>query len=156
MSARLDVVLATATELSDPDVDDAPLRGALAAAGLRADTLAWDDPTVDWSAAAVCFLRSTWNYWGKHDAFLAWTERCAAATRLWNPPSVVRWNIHKSYLLELESRGVPVVPTRLVRRGDRLDVRELLRTWPTAVMKPAIGAGSFGALRVQADDLAAG
>jgi len=152
---RLDVVLATATRLTGPDVDDAPLRGALAAAGLRADTLAWDDPAVDWSATALCLLRSTWNYVHNLDAFLAWTERCAVATQLWNPPPIVRWNSHKSYLLDLQARGLPVVPTRLVRCGARLDVRETLGVWPAAVIKPAVGAGSFETIRISGDDLAA-
>ena len=35
-----------------------------------------------------------------------------------NGRETVRWNTHKSYLLDLQARGLPVVPTHLVRRGD--------------------------------------
>ena len=106
------VIVVSATVLSRPDDDDAPLREALTAAGADAETRAWDDPTVDWAGAGVAVIRSTWNYVAHHDAFLAWAERCAAVTSLWNPVNVVRWNSHKGYLLELAAAGLPVVPTR--------------------------------------------
>lgn len=150
----MDVILATATRLPRPDEDDAPLHVALAARGARAATVAWDDPAADWSARAVV-LRSTWNYVPNLAAFLPWVERTAAATALWNPAPVVRWNHHKGYLLELAARGVTVTPTRLLPRGAQTDVDALLGEWPDLVLKPAVSAGSFGTLRVRGDHHAA-
>jgi hypothetical protein len=149
----LDVHLATATHFTDPDEDDAPLHAALAAIGVRAQTRAWDDRTVDWSAARLCVLRSTWNYVQHHDAFLAWIDRVSTSTRLWNPAAVVRWNTHKGYLLELAAQGLPVIPTRLVPRGAGASLAELARDWPDLVIKPAVSAGSFGTIRVGRDRL---
>jgi glutathione synthase/RimK-type ligase-like ATP-grasp enzyme len=146
----------TATELSDADEDDLPLRQALAAAGVLAETRAWDDPAVDWGAARAVVLRSTWNYVQRKDAFMAWAERCAAATALWNPLPVIRWNIHKSYLLELADAGIPVVPTRLLPRGRPAWLAETAADWPEVVMKPAISAGSFGTMQVAREDFARG
>ncbi len=143
-----DVFLATGLTLYDPDDDDAPLHAALAARGLTAKTCAWDDPAVDWSAARACVLRSTWNYFEHLDAFVAWADRCAAVTRLWNPAPVIRWNAHKRYLVDLASRGLPVVPTELVARGASANVEALLARWPDLVIKPAVSAGSFQTKRV--------
>jgi hypothetical protein len=127
------------------------LRAALERAGVSAETRAWDDPSVEWGACAMAVIRSTWNYVRNHDAFLAWVDRCASLTTLWNPASVVRWNSHKGYLLELAAKGLPVVPTTLLRRGSaarlRLDADQV-------VIKPAVSAGSFGTIRVGRDELA--
>lgn len=72
---------------------------------------------------------------------------------LCNSADVLRWNTHKSYLLELEERGAPVVPTAWLAAGDTVDIDDLLvaRSWTRAVAKPAIGAGSSGLLRLTAN-----
>jgi glutathione synthase/RimK-type ligase-like ATP-grasp enzyme len=121
-----------------------------------ASTRAWDDPTVDWSAARACVLRSTWNYLHHHPEFLAWVDRCAAVTNLWNPAPVVHWNSHKGYLCELAAKGLPVVPTKVVRKGERASLAELAGDWSEVVVKPAVGAGSWGTFRVGPGEWAAG
>ena len=138
MTRRLRV--ATCMTLPEPDPDAAPLAAGLAAAGIDASVLAWEDPSVDWDAPVPTILRSTWNYSLHVDAFVAWVDRVASAAPLFNPPPVVRANAHKRYLLELAARGVPTVPTRLVRAGETLgDFRGRI------VIKPAIAGGSLGA-----------
>ena len=144
----LDVALASCLVLPEPDPDQALLEAALSRRGLRAATLAWDDPGVDWSSARLVVMRSTWNYPHRPQDFLAWVERTAAATALRNPPAVVHANIHKSYLLELQRRGVPVVPTQVLRRGSEVTLREAAGEWGTVVVKPAISAASLDTLRV--------
>jgi O-ureido-D-serine cyclo-ligase len=152
------VALATATAIGKGDFDMPPLLAALAAAGVEARVLAWDDPAAEaaFAGARACVLRSTWNYVQQYERFLAWIDRCARVTRLLNPAPVVRWNSHKGYLLELEGRGIPIVPTRLVRRGGEARLADLIGDWPRAVVKPAVSAGSFGTIRVGAGDLADG
>jgi hypothetical protein len=147
----MDVVLATCLNIPEPDADEAVLLSALSAAGLRACTLAWDDPAADFGAARLCVLRSTWNYHHDRPRFLSWAERTAAVTRLRNPLPVVRANTHKGYLRSLADRGVPVTPTAWVARGDeRARLADVLaqQGWRTAVVKPAVSAGSFATLRV--------
>ncbi|MBW3620372.1 MAG: hypothetical protein KY461_09015 [Actinobacteria bacterium] len=154
----MDVLLATAGHLPQLDADDAPLVDALRARGLDIDVAVWDDPAVEWGAAGIVVVRSTWDYTGRRDEFLAWAERVASLTRLENPADVLRWNTHKSYLIELEERGAPVVPTAWLGQGDRIDLGELLadRGWKRAVVKPAVDSGSRGLRRVEPDDLASG
>jgi glutathione synthase/RimK-type ligase-like ATP-grasp enzyme len=146
----LDIALASCRSLPDPDPDEKPLLAALHAAGFTAQTLAWDDPRADFAATRVTLLRATWNYAERPDDFLVWAQRTAGRTRLVHSPDVIRWNMHKGYLLDLERRGVPIVPTRLVRRGEETTLDEIARErrWSAVVVKPAIGAGSRGALRV--------
>jgi glutathione synthase/RimK-type ligase-like ATP-grasp enzyme len=145
--------VATCQLLPEPDADEAPLAEALAAAGLSAQLVAWDDPAADWDAPIPTILRSTWNYPTAIEAFTAWLARVSAAAPLWNPPDIVRANLHKRYLLALAARGVPVVPTTLVARGATCDLTALGA--PRLVIKPEVGAGSLATRRFDAADPAA-
>lgn len=144
------VALASARDLRQLDQDDHPLADALERAGIDAEIVAWDDDR-DWSAHPMVVIRSTWDYTSRLDEFLAWTRAVDEVTTLWNPAEVVRWNTHKGYLIELEERGAPVVPTAWLGQGDRIDLRELLssRGWNDVIAKPAVGAGSRGLVRIE-------
>ena len=153
------LAVATATSIAKQDFDMPPLLAALSAAGIDVRVLAWDDPQTQqgFTEAAGCLIRSTWNYVHHHERFLEWAGGVAAATALWNPAEVVRWNSHKRYLLELESRSIPVVPTRLVPRTSGQSLASAMGSWTDVVVKPAISAGSFGTIRVRGPaELAAG
>lgn len=154
----LDVALASSLDLAEPDRDEAPTLEALARHGLTAAPLAWDDPAADFAAARLVVLRATWTYPERPADFRAWLERTAAASTLLNPLPVVLWNLHKGYLLDLERRGVPIVPTRLLPAGAPGSFAALAREtgWRDLVLKPAISCGSRLTFRVAADDVAAG
>ena len=142
--------VATCVELPEPDLDAAPLAVALAAGGFAGQLVGWDDPAVDWDAPIPTLLRSTWNYPLAPDAFLAWIDRASAAAPLINPADIVRDNLHKRYLLAIAARGVPVVPTTLVERGQTYDLAEFAA--PRVVIKPEVGAGSMGTRRFARGD----
>jgi hypothetical protein len=152
------VALATATSIRKEDFDEAPLRAALSAAGVPSRVLAWDDPGAQpgFASAGACVLRSTWNYVPNYARFLPWIDRCASLTALWNPAPIVRWNSHKKYLLELEAKGIPIVPTRYVPAGAPPELDELVGDWAEVVIKPAVSAGSLDTIRVARGDLAPG
>jgi O-ureido-D-serine cyclo-ligase len=155
MAAPL-VALVTGTSLDDDDFDMPPLVEALARAGVEPRVLAWDDPAADVSRASLALLRSPWNYVHKYEAFLEWCDRCARLTRLLNPRDTVRWNSHKGYLLELEQRGVPIVPTRFIPAGPAPRLEPLVGDWDQVVIKPAVSAGSFATIRVGRDEVGRG
>jgi glutathione synthase/RimK-type ligase-like ATP-grasp enzyme len=153
MSAHLDLRIATCAALPEPDDDEPVLAAALAAAGVAAALVGWDDPAADWDAAIPTVLRSTWNYPLAPAAFLAWLDRAAAAAPVINPPDIVRDNLHKRYLLALAARGVPVVPTTLVERGQPCELAAI--DAPSIVIKPEIGAASLATRRFAPGDPAA-
>lgn len=151
---RIALVTAIATVALDDDLP--PLLDACARAGLAAEIRAWDDFTVSWARYDAVVLRSPWDYHLRRDAFLAWCDRVAAATRLLNPPDVVRWNTDKRYLAELEAAGVPVVPTRFVAPdAEPLPaIDACLAAFPDAaelVVKPTVSAGSRDTQRYRRD-----
>lgn len=150
----MDIALVTGTTDLPFDVAavDTPLVAALEGRGVRVHRPVWHDPAVAWDRFDLALVRTTWDYHHRREAFVVWAAAAGDATRLWNPPDALRWNTHKSYLLELEERGAPVVPTAWLGRGDRIDLGALLaaRDWSVAVLKPAVGASAEGLLRVAA------
>lgn len=154
----LDVALVDCRHLVHDDGDREPLLGAVEARGLRAAWWSWDDPAVDWSTARLVVIRMTWNYTDRVDEFLDWVDQAeAGSTVVLNPPRVVRWNAHKSYLLDLAAAGVRTVPTAVVREGEWGGVDDVVagRGWTEVVVKPAVGVGANGAFRAPAGSLSA-
>lgn len=145
------VSLVTCSLMPEPDPDQQLMLDLLEDSGFDVSLDAWDDESVDWSRFDLCVLRSTWNYHARPDNFIEWCESTAAATRLENSVEVVRWNIHKAYLLELESNGLPIVPTAILKRGDERMLESLCaeRGWDDVVVKPCVSAGSANTKRFQ-------
>jgi O-ureido-D-serine cyclo-ligase len=147
------IALVTTRAARALDEDFGPLAAALARAGAAADAVDWDDAGIAWHAYDAALLRATWDYAERLAEFLAWAEYASAATRLFNPLPLVRWNTDKHYLAELAGAGVPCVPGRFVEPGS--DAAAALGAFLEGegggagefVVKPAIGAGSRDARR---------
>jgi glutathione synthase/RimK-type ligase-like ATP-grasp enzyme len=143
--ARIALVTYRTDGENDGPVDgDLPLLvDSVRQSGADAEAVVWDDPAVDWASYDLVVVRSTWDYSWRREEFLAWAERCAAATRLANPVGVLRWSTDKRYLGELAAAGVPTVPTSYVPAGT---TPELPADRPY-VVKPTSGAGARYAAR---------
>ncbi len=149
------IALATCANLPDLYADDQRLLAALRVEGLAAVPVVWDC-AVDWSAYAAVVVRSTWDYWEKHDAFLKWADSVErAGGRLFNPASVLRENTRKTYLKRLERAGVPVMATRWFERGyaGSLATTVAETDWPEFVLKPAVSGGAFRTYRFLREDV---
>ena len=152
------IALATCAELPHLDGDDEPLLEALTARGAELCHPVWDAGDAPFVDAELTVIRSTWDYTLKHQAFVAWAERVDDATggRLANRASVVRWNSHKGYLLELQRAGVAIVPTRLLPAGSAVELERLARElhWQRGlVVKPAVSAGSRDSFRLAPEEI---
>ena len=45
-------------------------------------------------------MRTTWDYQEKRSAYVEWATRTGATIPMFNAPSIIQWNTHKSYLRE--------------------------------------------------------
>ena len=134
--------------------DDRPLIGALAEIGLDAEPVQWDDTSVDWRAYETLVLRSTWDYHLRIPEFTAWLSALERErVTLWNPTPVVRWNMHKGYLRELQQAGILIPSTRWLTKGRDVPLGGLLSAaaWTEAIVKPAISASATRTSRVHVD-----
>lgn len=134
------------------EVDDHLVRAPLQALGWSLETVPWDRAET-WSRFDLVVVRSTWDYPGDLPGFeKALTRIHQSDTILANPLPIMRWNLRKTYLLDLESRGVPVVPTRVVdalHPGHLAALRDELAA--ELVVKPVVGANGVDVFRVGAD-----
>ena len=119
------IALATSENWPRLSPDDGDVVPTLRDLGIQSAPVVWSDPAVDWSAFAAVVIRSCWDYHLRAGEFLHWIERLPVP--VFNPVDVVRWNMHKSYLLDLESKGIRIPRTQIVR-----DV----------IVKPAISASA--------------
>ena len=131
---------------ADTMLDVHPLLEALQAHGANVRAVDWADPAVDWSGFDLVVLRSPWDYSVRPAEFDAWLDRAGAATRILNDPELVRWNMDKRYLAELERAGIPGIPTTL--HEDESSLAAALSAASAGahdghvVLKPTVGAGA--------------
>ena len=116
------VLIATFDGLPDGEPGFEALDAALKARDIDFAWAIWDDPSVDWAAADLVAVRSTWDYALRPAEFLAWT-RSLDQSRLLNGADVFEWNHDKAYLTDLGPAPDRADAARFVvgrvRRGDR-------------------------------------
>lgn len=158
MSGRQRVAIVNCLDLPEPDPDQDLMIGALCEAGMDASLAAWDDERANWASFDICVLRATWDYHERPDDFLNWCAHVAQVSRLENPLDVVRWNIHKGYLQDLERAGLDIVPTAFLEKGSDPDLKRIMdrRGWADVVVKPCISAASANTRRFTIDEAPAG
>lgn len=119
----------------------ADYRPGFAARGLKLAPRAWTMGAGDGDAALALFA---WGYHEAPDEWVAMLSRWPAGKPLLNSPALLRWNMRKTYLGELEAAGVRIVPSwfgdadgaSVAAAFDRFDTERL-------VVKPQISAGSY-------------
>ncbi|MEL6488106.1 MAG: hypothetical protein AAFQ13_13290 [Pseudomonadota bacterium] len=120
---------------------------ALAKRGLTLRVIDWEAPLEEFDGVTLAMLGTTWNYWDKAEAFLDKLDALQArGVTVCNPPDLVRWNITKTYLQELEANGARTIPTLWREIVTAKGVAEALEVFECdrVVVKRQIGAGADG------------
>lgn len=145
----MQIALATCSLFPEGGLDDRPLIDALRLRGVKVSTEIWDDKSVDWAGLDAVFIRSTWDYTGRRDAFLRWAATICKVTTLICPLPLLQWNTTKAYLADLAAAGVPIIPTKwLTEPGVDLSALLAQAGWTEGFCKPLIGANSQGTRRL--------
>lgn len=137
----------TAEQCADLTPDDRIAADALAARGVRVVPVVWSRsprPPVD-----ALVVRATWDYHTRPAEFTAWlAELERSGMPVHNPVPVLRWNMDKHYLRELEQEGVAVAATAWVE-DESIPLEELLeqRGWDDVVVKPAVSCNGWRTFR---------
>jgi hypothetical protein len=140
--------LVTCSEFPELTADDRLLKASLENLSCETEVLIWSEDRFD-SLADIYVIRSIWDYHLHIDRYLAWHRRSfASGRRFVNSASFIEWNLHKKYLLELHSLGLPVIPTEVLkanRDGKEIltSIEDALRVHESVVVKPAISASAF-------------
>lgn len=151
MTARIGFV--TCDEFPDLVDDDHLTFKAMRALDMQPEPVLWG-AGVDRQAYDALVIRSTWDYFERTDEFAEWIDQLERpGPPTFNPPAVLRWNMRKDYLRELELGGIPVVQTEWLSRGDG-SVKDAMtrRGWDRAVVKPTVSGGAFRTYRASLDE----
>lgn len=128
-----------------------PMESACAALGIRLQALVWDDPQLRASDYDAFVIGTTWDYAKKPQQFLEVLEQLSAAKPLFNSLDIVRWNLDKRYLCDLERKGIRVVPTLWRDAADQLTIDAAFSELACneLVVKPQVGACAWRQVRVR-------
>ncbi|MEJ2004182.1 MAG: hypothetical protein P8X57_04285 [Cyclobacteriaceae bacterium] len=133
----------------DDDLVHAPLREL----GWNVMNIPWDQD-ANWEKYDVVVIRSAWDYQDHLSDFIEVLQSIdRSGAILLNELDIVRWNINKNYLFDLENRGVEIIPSisfhspgkqDILNAFDELNSEEL-------IIKPIIGANADDTYRLYPD-----
>jgi glutathione synthase/RimK-type ligase-like ATP-grasp enzyme len=152
------VCFVTCARWPEVSESDGLVKRALEARGATVTARAWNAADARFDGFDAVVFRSNWDYHHAPEDFLAWLARGeAAGVPFWNPPELIRWNLSKRYLLDLDKAGIPVVPTVILEDGDAASLPAVMaeRGWPVAVVKPLLSASAHDTTLVHAAEAVA-
>lgn len=136
------ILIATCDDHVKLDQSDALFQAALIEAGVTVTVLPWRHASF-WTAAAdndAVVTRSVWDYPSHLTEFKNWIAELAQRNIcVFNSPQLLKWNLNKHYLFELQRRGVYVPRTVSVKSaGDLVEAFEAIQD-NVGVIKPCFG-----------------
>lgn len=145
----------TMSDLGDFCTHDHLAIEPLASLGFEVEMVPWDRPQANWEAYEAVIIRSPWDYQQRPAEFfrvLADIDRSSA--RLLNGLEVARWNLNKTYLAELQTGGITIVPTRWIDGPvTQADLTTASHSWGSEqlILKPVVGANADDTFRLTPD-----
>lgn len=132
------------------------LQAGFAPHGFALTPVRWMDP-IDWTRFAAVLVNCAWDYQDNHEAFLSMLDRIAAlGVPVFNTPATVRWNIRKTYLRELEAKGIPIIPTLWPEAPTAAHIATAMEQFGAdVILKRQVGGGARAQVRYTRDNLPA-
>lgn len=138
-------------------IDDELVLPHMAAHGWQVEQVPWRKPT-QWDDYEAVVIRTPWDYQQDPAAFMTVLETInRSSATLVNPIELVRWNLRKSYLRQLQAQGVKIPKTLWLSPGELKRAPELIRELNAQefVLKPLISANADHTYRLNAQTLQA-
>ena len=135
-------------------IEDELLKQNLTSLGLKVNRKSWSDKSYKWEDTKFAIFRTTWDYFDRYDEFFKWIEKTKMKTKFINSEEIIKWNIDKKYLIELEKKGINIAPTILIKNTEKINLKQLFHTtkWKEAVIKPAISGAAKNTYRVNKEN----
>jgi len=131
--------------------DDALTYQPLAELGWQVHPVSWRSTDTDWNIYDAVIIRTPWDYQKAPQAFLEALARIeASGLPMENSLDLVRWNIDKTYLRELEKHGIKIVPTRWGNAFQQTAIESWWQNWdtPELIIKPNVSANADDTFRI--------
>lgn len=123
--------------------------------GWTVEEVSWRKEKVNWNQYDAVVIRSPWDYQEDAEAFLQVLKEIESSSALLeNSLELVEWNVNKTYLRDLEAKGVEIVPTLW---ADHFNSDHLQNSFGAlqsdeVVIKPTISAGADDTFRLNLAD----
>ena len=146
------VAILTMDSLEDFFAYDYMLDQPLLEEGWQTEHVSWRDESIDWNRFDVVIVRSPWDYQQDAAAFLACLKRIdASKATLENSYSLMSWNLEKTYLQDLASKGVPIVPTLWLDhyQPDMIEQAFAMFQSTEVIVKPVVSANADFTYRIE-------
>lgn len=127
----------TSKDLPNLCEDDQNLVKVFEKHGIHSKLLIWDQDQVP--KDEMVLIRTVWDYAQKKEDFTSLLSSLDKKLLL-NPYETLKWNMDKSYLLELREKGASVVSTQIKHNFDPSSIEN--DEYPL-VIKPLVGAGGI-------------
>ncbi len=150
------IALVTYSQYPKLTISDNLLIKPLQEAGFEPIVTPWDNKKTDWKQFNLIVLRSCWNYHLKVKEFTTWLDYLGEnKLKVFNPISLLKWNLDKKYLLDLDEKGIPIIPTVFIKKGSTAGLIKIIEenNWPEIVIKPTIGASAYEVYKATEDTL---
>lgn len=122
---------------------DEILLEALKEQGIDFDYIPWDSDFSKFKQADAVLIRMILDYPKRINEFKGWLDRLEREkVKVINPVNLMRWNMHKEYLVELAQKGVSL-PKIYMGVLDRAGIADIMDNegWEFAVLKRTVGSG---------------
>ncbi len=163
---KFDVVILTAARYLNPTTintyvqnilkEEDLLKKALQKKGLKVIRKAWSDPDFDWLTTTCAIFRNTWDYFDRFDEFQKWLDHVETQTQLINPVQQIRWNMDKHYLQDLKDKGIHVVETVYINKGDQRSLSSMIEGlgWKDVILKPTVAGAARHTYKLNPENIA--
>jgi glutathione synthase/RimK-type ligase-like ATP-grasp enzyme len=123
--------------------------------GWIAEEISWRNENVNWSDYDSVIVRSTWDYQNDAEKFITILEKINNVSHLENDLDLMKWNMNKNYLFDLEQKGVKIVDTIWERKFNRNLAHKYFEKLDTdeIIIKPNISANADNTFRLTREKL---
>ena len=118
--------------------------------GWIAEEISWRNENVNWKNYDAVIIRSTWDYQNDLKKFISVLEKINNSTHLENDLDLMKWNMNKNYLFDLEKKGVKIVNTIWEKSFNPKLVHEYfdILNSDDIIIKPNISANADNTFRL--------
>lgn len=136
--------------------DDAILTNALEALEIKVTRRSWSDASFDWSGTRFILVRTTWDYFDRFDEFVTWLNETSKKTQFINSIDLIKWNMDKHYLQDLQNKDVNIVETHFIPKKSDKNLVDYFNEFNLneAVLKPAISGSARHTYRLNKNNVA--
>ena len=124
--------------------EDQLVQKALEKKGFNVQRISWDDKHMDWKQTKFIVFRTTWDYFDRFEEFSTWLNKVSKETILINSEELIRWNVDKHYLADLEAKGINIPKTHFLETGNSADLKSFLNEegWGKLIVKPCVSGAA--------------